>query len=364
MTGGRLPSIAVVAPLEHHETDAEQAQWFAGQLESDGYEVRRVATDPVFPPGFGWLEHAWLVGPAASEALYVARLPSLRQADVVHIYAPGYSAFVRAAVPAVLMARRLRKPVLLNYLSADVFAHLAEERSLIHAWLKRADEIVVPSPNLQSLFARHGYGARMIPKCVDAERFHYRPRVRLRPHVLSVRPLEAQYGVEQAIIASALLATAFPDTRLTVAGTGSQERELRQLSRALGVRHVQFLGRVEASAMPALYDGADIYLNASYHDDQPQSLLEAMAAGMPIVTTGVGDIPRLLAHGAHGTLVDAGDAAAMAKAVTALVEQPERALLMAQRARQALGPYTWTHARSLWGGVYDDLLHRSRRRAA
>jgi len=359
MNEAPLPAIAMVAPsLDIPGGQAVQAKLLAEQLSGEGYEIRFVPINPPFPHRMRWLRQARFVGTVANELLYVPSLAQLRHADVVHIYAASYWTFLSASLPALLAARQLRKPVLLNYHSGKAADHLAHWGSLIHPWLRMADRLVVPSKHLQQVFAAHGYRARVIHNTVDTSRFRYRPRTPLRPRFLSVRNLEAHNGVEQTVIAYALLRTTFPSAALTVAGIGSQERELRQLCDALGVADVHFVGRVEPDAMPALYDGADVLLNASYIDNQPLSLLEAMASGLPIVTTGVGDIVNMMADGAHGSLVPAGDPAAMAKAATMLLEQPERALLMAQRANQALREYAWPTVRAQWAQVYEDLGRR------
>lgn len=359
MNGRSLPTIAMVAPtLNILGGQAVQAKLLAEQLRGQGYDVQFVPIDPPFPHGIRWLKRARFVRTVANELLYVPSLTKLRHADIVHVYSASYWSFLLAPLPAMLMARRLGKPVLLNYHSGEAADHLGRWGSLIHPWLRMADEIVVPSKYLQGVFAAHGYRARVIYNTIDTSRFRYRPRSPLRPQFLSVRNLEAHYGVEQTLIAYALLKTTFPEATLTVAGIGSQERDLRQLCQALGLTDVHFLGRVEPEAMPALYDSADIFLNSSYIDNQPLSLLEAMASGMPIVTTGVGDIANMMGEGAYGSLVQTGDPAAMAKAATVLLEQPERALLMAQRARQALGQYAWPSVSAQWAQVYEELQRR------
>ena len=365
MTGRSGPTIAMVGPtLNILGGQAVQANVLAEQLRGEGYDVRFIPIDPPFPPGFRWLKRARVLRTVANECFYVPSLRQLRQADVVHIYSASYWSFLLAPLPALLTARRFGKPVLLNYHSGEAADHLAHWGRLIHPWLRMVDDIVVPSHYLQQVFQRQGYRARVIHNTIDTSRFHYRPRSPLRPQFLSVRNLEAHYGVEQTVIAYALLKTTFPHAALTVAGVGAQEGELRQLCRALGLTDVHFLGRVEPEAMPALYDSADIFLNASYVDNQPLSILEAMASGLPIVTTGVGDIVNMLGDGAYGALVPTGDPAAMAKAATMLLEQPERTLLTAQRAHQALAQYAWPQVRAQWAHVYDDLRRSGLRQAA
>lgn len=104
--------------------------------------------------------------------------------------------------------------------------------------------------------------------------------------------------------------------------------------------------------MPDLLATVDIFVNASVIDNQPVSVLEAFAAGLPVVTTGTGDIANLVRDGETGFLVPPADAAALAKAVTTLLDEPERAARMALRARGEVERYTWSHVRELWARVY------------
>jgi phenylacetate-CoA ligase len=115
---------------------------------------------------------------------------------------------------------------------------------------------------------------------------------------------------------------------------------------------VTFVGQVAAAEMPAWYAAADIFVNSSVVDNQPVSILEAFAAGLPVVSTGTGDIANLVSDGETGLLVPAEDPAAMAKAVVALLEDPERARAMARRALRRLEPFQWSLVRHLWARTY------------
>lgn len=356
MSDGARPKIAMVAPtLNILGGQAVQATLLAQQLRSAGHDVEYVPIDPPLPTLIEWMKGFRYLRTVVNEALYLPALLRLRAADVVHVYSASYWSFVLAPLPAVLMARCLGKPVVLNYHSGEAADHLAHWGALVHPWLKLVNDIVVPSTYLQQVFASHGYQARVIHNTVDTSRFQYRVRTPLRPRLLSARNLESLYGVEHTLVAFSMVKAAYPDATLTIAGIGSQEDALRRLTMALKLTDVQFLGRVEPSAMPTLYDRADVLLNSSYIDNQPLSILEAMATGIPIVTTGVGDIANMLQHGVSGTLVPVGDPAAMAKAVIALLERPERALLMAHRAKQALEQYTWPQVRARWAHIYGQL---------
>jgi glycosyltransferase involved in cell wall biosynthesis len=356
-----LPKIALVAPsLRILGGQAVQAKFLTDHLRSNGYQVEFIPIDPPFPKGIRWLKRLPVVRTLANQGLYLPSLGRLRDADVVQILSASYWSFLLAPAPAILAARRLKKPIILNYHSGEAADHLAHWGSLVHPWLKMVDQIIVPSSFLRDVFARHGYQAQVIQNMVDTGRFRYRRRNPLAPAFLSVRNFEPHYGVEYTLLAFALLRTTFPGATLTIAGMGPQEAELKHLGEALALRNVRFIGPVTPESMPSLYDAHSIFLNSSFVDNQPLSVLEAMASGMPVVTTGVGDIPNMITDGITGTLVPVGDPAAMAKAVTQLLRWPERALLTAQRAKESLGRYNWASVGPAWAELYRRLSYSCR----
>jgi phenylacetate-CoA ligase len=104
--------------------------------------------------------------------------------------------------------------------------------------------------------------------------------------------------------------------------------------------------------MPALYAEADLFVNASVVDNQPVSIIEALSAGLPVVSTPTGDIRDMLGDGDAGVLVPADDPAAMADALVALWRDPDRAVHLAGRARQSAAKYTWPAVRDRWAEAY------------
>ena len=347
------PRIALVAPtLEILGGQGIQASALAAALRRDGYALDFIPINPRFPRGLRWLRRAPYARTLLNEALYVMHLPGLRRADIVHVFSASYWAFVLAPVPAILAARCLGKRIVLNYRSGEAEDHLARWGALVRPWLRLADEIVVPSEYLRAIFARHGYRVRVIPNVVDVSRFRYRERGTLEPRLVSTRNLEPHYRVDNTLDAFALLKARYPEATLTLAGSGRDERRLRQLAASLGTGGIRFVGRVEPTAMPGLLDSADIFVNSSVIDNQPVSVLESFASGLPVVSTGTGDIAALVRDGETGLLVPPADPAALAKAVTSLLEDPERAGVLARQARREVETYTWPRVREQWAAVY------------
>jgi glycosyltransferase involved in cell wall biosynthesis len=353
MTRPGRPRIAVIAAsLDIVGGHGVQALALAEGLGRDGFDVELIPVNPRFPAGLSWVRRCSYARTFLNEALFVPSLRALRRADVAHVFSAAYWSFLLGPAPAITTARSLGKRVVLNYHSGEAEDHLARWGALVHPWLRRADAIVVPSEYLREVLLRHGYRADVIPNVVDTTRFGFRERAPLRPCLLSTRNLEPHYGVSETLEAFTLVKRRYPDATLAVAGQGSEEGRLRRLAAQLGDGGIQFLGRVEPAEMPALYARHDIFVNASHVDNQPVSILEAFAAGLPVVSTGTGDIAAMVRTGESGRLVPGGDPSAMASAVVGLLENPEASRLMARRARVVAEAHTWPRVRQAWAAVY------------
>ena len=105
--------------------------------------------------------------------------------------------------------------------------------------------------------------------------------------------------------------------------------------------------------MASLYDEADVYLNAPNIDNMPNSVLEAFAAGLPVVTTDAGGIPYVVKHRETGLMVSQNDDVALANEALRLFREPGLAERIGANARsEALQRYSWTAVHSAWRSVY------------
>ena len=329
-----------------------QAYTLARSLREDGVDARVIPINPRFPPGLHWLRRVPFARTVLNEALYIPGLLRLTAYDVAHVFSASYASFLLAPVPAMLAAKSLGKRVVLHYHGGEAEDHLANWGHLVHPWMRFADEIVVPSAYLRDVFARFGYYARIVPNIVDLAIFDYRERRPLRPRLLSTRNLERHYRVDVIIEAFAHFQRQNREATLTIAGYGSDEPKLRALAAQLTRGGVRFLGKIAPAWMPKLYADSDIYLNASAIDNQPVSILEAFASGMPVISTPAGDIPSMVRHGETGLIVPPEAPRAMARAIAETLDRPERALHMAEQAHDGLERYTWRAVRDEWRSVY------------
>jgi glycosyltransferase involved in cell wall biosynthesis len=101
-----------------------------------------------------------------------------------------------------------------------------------------------------------------------------------------------------------------------------------------------------------LYNEADCFLNGSRIDNQPLSILEAFASGLPVITTNAGGIPDVVTDGVTALMVDKDDHEALARSAITLLEQPELVDRIVSAARDECKRYTWEAVRTDWLNVY------------
>lgn len=147
------------------------------------------------------------------------------------------------------------------------------------------------------------------------ERAAARSDLGLSGHVLvAVGRLEAPKGLDHLLLAMNDLPA---DTTLVLAGEGSLDDQLRRQAEAVGIAdRVRFLGNVDDVA--GVLAAADVFVSSSIREGMPMAVLEAMARGLPVVATDVGDVRATVAGG--GTIVDAADPDALAAAIGAMRE--------------------------------------------
>lgn len=282
----------------------------------------------------------------------------LRRADVVHVFSASYSSFLLAPLPAIVVAKLLGRPVVLNYHSGEASDHLCRSalaRRVLRHWV---DLNVVPSAFLREVFESFGITARIVPNTIDLRQFGYRVRDALQPRILSTRNFEPIYNVPAVLRAFARVKVRCPDATLTLVGSGSQESALRALAVQLRLRDVTFAGRVAPADIPRYYAEADIYVQTPAVDNMPLSILEAFASGLPVVSTGVGGVPTIVTHGVHGLLAPADDDETVAAHVMTLVESPDYARQLAAAARETCVNYAWAVARAGWLAAYRSVAIR------
>jgi glycosyltransferase involved in cell wall biosynthesis len=125
------------------------------------------------------------------------------------------------------------------------------------------------------------------------------------------------------------------------------------------LERVTFGGAIDKRDIPGVLDRADIFLNTSNVDNTPVTLLEAMAAGLCIVSTDVGGIPYLLQHGYDSLLVPPNEPEAMAYAIRRILTEPQLAGYLSRNARLKAEQFDWSNILPRWDALLTSAVNVS-----
>ena len=348
--------IAIIAPSQAGFTggqEVESALLLRRWQDDPEAEVSFVPNNPQFPIWLRKLEQIRYLRTVVRLPIFLLLVwKAASRANVLHAFSASYSSFVLNCVPIWLIAKLRRKAFVLNYHTAREWEKLASSR--LAKWvLKRTERIVVPSAFLAGKFEEIGVQTSVVPNIIDEDRFHYRPRNPLHPTAICTRNLSPDYGIEVVIEAFAIVLRHYPAATLYLIGGGPLRDQLESLVQALGLTsRILFCGAMPNEKVAEWVERADIFINASLLDNAPLSILEAMASGLPVVTTAAGGIPVLLRHEDTALLCPIGDARALADQLRRLLREPELALQIAHRAHEESRMYRWVSIRTKWLDVY------------
>jgi glycosyltransferase involved in cell wall biosynthesis len=241
---------------------------------------------------------------------------------VVHAHCGARAGLWRQSA-FIALAAAARRPVIVH-LHGSGFERLydaasAPARTVIRFVLSRAACVIAPSESLRVWARSVTREAHVVcvppPVAIQAES----SPVKRQNLILFFATLEAQNGIFDLLQAVASLRNAVPDVRLVCAGEGERAGIAHHAER-LGIGDVvKFTGRVGPSGKRALFESAAAFVLPSYAEGLPVSLLEAMAAGVPVIASPVGGIPEVVVDGVSGFLVAPGDTAALSRFLRTLL---------------------------------------------
>lgn len=356
--------IALIGPLPPPAGGmGDQMLQLSELMRREGAEVTVLQTNGAYRPA--WIASVRGVRAVARFLPYLAALwRAAGSVELFHVLASSGWSWHLFAAPAILTARIRATPCVVSYHGGEAGAFLARSTRLVASTLRAAQALTVPSGFLQQVFGRFAIDSRIVPNVVDLALFNAKPgRTSKPPHVVVPRNLEPIYDIPTALRAFAVVRQRLPSATLSVAGSGSELVSLSGLAEALGIGSaVTFTGRISREQMAALLAAADLVLNPSTADNMPISILEAMASGVPVVSTSVGGIPYLLDHGRTALLVESGDAMSMANAALRVLQDEVLAARMTEAARVEVQQYSWPRVRVALEEVYEDVLRPERAR--
>ena len=208
---------------------------------------------------------------------------------------------------------------------------------------------VAPSEYLEKAFQQEGYKTICIPNTLNIERYTFKKREVITPKLLYVRSFAEIYNPQMAIKTLYELKKEYPEAKLCMVGPDRDGtlKEVKALVAELDLENsVEFTGVLTKKEWHKKAIDFDVFINTSNIDNMPVSIIEAMALGLPVVTTNVGGIKYLINNNINGTLVNPNDVEAMKNATIALIKN--RTGNSTEKARKEVEDFQWSVVKHKW----------------
>ncbi len=293
------------------------------------------------------------------------------QPDIAHFVHP-----MLLGTGGMMMAKRLDIPTLasfhldvanvLRYLHLGAL-HFGFLRPLIW-WYTRAnfnaaDYALAPSRLVQQEMLRHGVrNVGLWRRGVDADKFHpKRASAAMRRRLSGGHPEDTillyvgRISVEKKIEQLRAVLDHVPGTRLAIVGDGPEHLK-RELAHHFEGAPVTFMGYLRGEELWSAFASADIFVFPSAMESFGLVLIEAMASGLPVVTSRVGGADEIVQSGVNGYVFNVGDMRGMIDGVRAILSEPSKRHIMGRNARLFAETQTWPAMMDELLRCYDDLI--------
>lgn len=223
--------------------------------------------------------------------------------------------------------------------------------------LRRADKIICPSNYLKKVLDEYGFQNQVLPNMVSSKTMDFNLRGKIAPKLIWMRAFDHAWNPLMAVHVLKFVSEVFPQTSLVMAGKDKGLLEkCRVLANQLGVeKNIRFAGFLDPAQKKEEFTKADIFLNTNTIDNMPVAVIEAWAAGLPVVATNVGGIPDMIDHEQTGLLVPDNDSRAMADAVIRLIRESLLVQHLSAAGRKKAESFFWENIKPQWEAVFKEL---------
>ena len=208
---------------------------------------------------------------------------------------------------------------------------------------------VAPSGYLKYEFEIKGYKSLLIPNVIPIIKYNFKNRQRLQPKLLYVRSFAKIYNPTMAIEVLKELKKIYPEAILCMIGPDKDGtlKDVKHLINTYDLQDsVEITGVLSKSEWHKKSEEFDIFINTTNVDNTPISVIEAMALGLPVVSTNVGGLPYLISSNVDGVLVDKEQPLLMANEIHKIIEKNKSSF--AKKARSKVANFDWSVVRNQW----------------
>jgi len=208
----------------------------------------------------------------------------------------------------------------------------------------------------EETFRSKGYPFTVIPNNIEVGDYPFQLRKKIAPRILWVRSFARLYHPNLALDILKILIQKYPESNLTMIGPdkdGSMQ-EFMEYSKLIGIeKNVEVLGLKTKPEWREISKKNDIFLSTTTIDNTPVSVIEAMALGLPVVSTRVGGVPFIISHGKNGLLYESGNAEEAAQFIFQLLENPDFTEKISLEGRATVENWDWKVIKNQWKNLLD-----------
>lgn len=298
--------------------------------------------------------------------------------DALHIHACSYRGML-PAVMGIVAGKLWRKRTIITYHGGEAAEYFAKHINFARKWLCRADQVVVLSGFLKEVFDQYAISCVVIPNIVILQPQETRDR-EIGPRFISVRHFEPLYNIPCILRAYEKVLQLYPNATLDLLGRGSMRGQLEQYVADHHLTGVHFVGQVPNKEIYDYLAKAAILLSSPRIDNMPVSVLEAMNAGLLVISSRVGGVPYMIEeydmaigngqwtieeetnrqspianhpNKATGLLFESDNADELAEKMLWALEHPEEVKQIIAQAQIEVQKYSWENIRQQLMKLYE-----------
>ncbi|MCC8358545.1 glycosyltransferase family 4 protein [Salinimicrobium sediminilitoris] len=278
-----------------------------------------------------------------------------KQTDVVLIDTYGAQNFYYAYSIGKL-CQQLKLPYIPILHGGNLKERLDKTPNLTKSLFGNARINVAPSHFLFDIFVDHGFSnSRIIPNSITLENYPFKERKTFKPKFLWVRRFQERYNPLMAIKVFEQVYKKHPEAKMCMVGP-EKDGSLATCKEYAKQKNlpVEFPGKMKKKDWAALSLDYDFFINSTDVDNTPISVIEAMALGLPVISTDVGGMPYLIENDKDGILVPQNDVPAMVSAIEDLLQNPEKSQNIAQAAYEKVRQFDWEIVKEEWISVLNE----------
>lgn len=230
---------------------------------------------------------------------------------------------------------------------------LESNKYLSKNYFNKAITNVSPSLYLLKQFKDYGiYNLTYIPNTIEIKNYQFKNRKSISAKLLWVRSFAEVYNPLLALEIVEKLQNHGIEVSLCMVGP-DKDGSLKQCKNIAVERNlpISFTGILNKSEWIALSKEYDIFINTTNFDNMPVSVMEAMALGLPVISTNVGGLPFLIDHEKDGILVLPNSAEVFKEAIIRLIDHPELSNVLTQNARKKVEGFDWQLIKQKWNSL-------------